>query len=83
MREYFSPAHTAEHIMNRTVGLFQKFDREKIISVLKENGHNTTKPLAELLGLSTKAIEKQLAKLKAEGIIRIGPDESWFWEVVK
>lgn len=58
--------------------------REKIISALKENGHHTTKSLAELLGLSTKAIEKQLAKLKAEGIIvRIGPDKGGHWEVVK
>lgn len=58
--------------------------REKIISALKENGHHTTKTLAELLSLSTKAIEKQLAKLKAEGIIiRIGPDKGGHWEVVK
>lgn len=56
--------------------------REKIIAALKENGHHTTKSLAELLGLSTKAIEKQLAKLKAEGIIvRIGPDKGGYWGV--
>jgi len=58
--------------------------REKIISALKDNGLHTTKTLAELLGLSTKAIEKQLAKLKAEGIlVRVGPDKGGHWEVVK
>lgn len=57
--------------------------REKIISALRENGNHTTKSLAELLDLSTKAIEKQLAKLKAEGlIVRIGPDKGGHWEVI-
>lgn len=50
----------------------------------RENGHNTTKTLAESLGLSTKAIEKHLAKLKAEGIIaRIGPDKGGHWSVTE
>ncbi|MCF0177761.1 MAG: Fic family protein [Bacteroidales bacterium] len=55
--------------------------REKIIAAIRENGHHTTKTLAGLLGLSTKAIEKHLAKLKAEGVIvRIGPDKGGHWE---
>lgn len=57
--------------------------REKIILALKENGNHTTRSLAEMLGLSNKAIEKQLAKLKAEGrIARVGPDKGGHWEVV-
>ena len=58
--------------------------REKIISALRENGMHTTRSLAELLALSTKAIEKHLAKLKADGVIvRIGPDKGGHWEVVE
>ena len=57
--------------------------REKIIAAIKENGRHTTNSLAELVGISPKAIEKHLAKLKAEGIlVRIGPDKGGHWEVV-
>lgn len=57
--------------------------REKIITAIKGNGRHTTNSLAELVGVSPKAIEKHLAKLKAEGIlVRIGPDKGGHWEVV-
>ena len=57
--------------------------REKIITAIKGNGRHTTNSLAELVGISPKAIEKHLAKLKAEGIlVRIGPDKGGHWEVV-
>ncbi len=57
--------------------------REKIIAAIKENGRHTTNSLAELAGISPKAIEKHLAKLKAEGIlVRIGPDKGGHWEFV-
>ena len=39
--------------------------------------------LAERIGITPKAVEKHLAKLKAEGIItRIGPAKGGHWEVV-
>ena len=51
--------------------------REKIIAAIKENGHHTTNSLAELAGVTPKAIEKHLAKLKADGLlVRIGPDKA-------
>ena len=38
--------------------------------------------MAEALGVSTKAIEKHLSRLKSEGVIsRIGPDKGGYWEV--
>ncbi len=56
--------------------------REKIIAAIKENGRHTTNSLAELVGVTPKAIEKHLAKLKAEGIlVRIGPDKGGHWEI--
>ena len=56
--------------------------REKIVRLLGENGNMTTVTLAEALGVSTKAIEKHLSKLKSEGVIsRIGPDKGGYWEV--
>ena len=56
--------------------------RERIVRLLKENRNMTTVTLAEALGISTKAVEKHLSKLKSEGVIsRIGPDKGGYWEV--
>ena len=53
-----------------------------IILLVIENGNMTTVTLAEALGISTKAVEKHLSKLKSEGAIsRIGPDKGGHWEV--
>ena len=41
--------------------------REKILALLKQDPYFTTRKLAEAIGITPKAIEKQLAKLKAEG----------------
>lgn len=36
-----------------------------------------------MIGLSLRAVEKQLAKLKQDGILRrIGPDKGGHWEVI-
>ena len=56
--------------------------REKIIALLSENCKLTAAGLAAEIGLTAKAIEKHLAKLKAEGIIeRVGPDKGGSWTV--
>ena len=56
--------------------------REKIITLLSENGKLTAVGLAAEIGVTAKAIEKHLAKLKAEGIIeREGPDKGGSWKV--
>ena len=48
--------------------------REKIITLLTQDGKLSAASLAETIGITPKAVEKHLAKLKAEGIIqRIGP----------
>ena len=57
--------------------------REKILFLLKQDPSFTTRKLAEAIGITTKAIEKQLAKLKAEGFIeRDGPDKGGKWRVL-
>ena len=48
--------------------------RDKIIALLTEDGKQSATTLAKKIGVSAKAIEKQLAKLKADGLIeRKGP----------
>ena len=42
----------------------------------------SAKMLAGKLGIGSRAIEKQLATLKASGrILRIGPDKGGHWEI--
>ena len=67
----------------KKVGRKKIKSREKIIAAIKENGRHTTNSLAEVVGVTPKAIEKHLAKLKAEGLlVRIGPDKGGRWEVI-
>lgn len=55
---------------------------EKIIEAIKENSAISAQEIAQLLGLSSRAIEKQLSNLKNKGVLkRIGPDKGGRWEV--
>ena len=56
--------------------------REKIIEILKTHPEYSARKLAETIGITDKAVEKHLAKLKSEGLIlRDGPDKSGKWIV--
>ena len=56
--------------------------REKIVALLAQDGKLSAAALAKQIGISAKAIEKHLAKLKADGIIeRIGPAKGGYWKV--
>jgi fic family protein len=40
--------------------------------------------LARRIGITSKAVEKQIARLKADGALRrIGPDKGGYWQVVE
>lgn len=57
--------------------------REKIIQLLKTHPDYSARKLAESIGITPKAIEKQLTKLKADGSIkREGPDKGGRWVVL-
>jgi Fic family protein len=58
--------------------------REKIVALLSEDGKLSAAALAEKIDISAKAVEKHLAKLKADNIIeRIGPAKGGYWKVKK
>lgn len=58
--------------------------REKILSLLQAHPEYSAKKLSAEIGITEKAIEKQLAKLKAEGCLkRKGPDKGGRWIVVR
>jgi Fic family protein len=57
--------------------------REIILLLLQAHPEYSAKRLSEEIGVTEKAIEKQLAKLKADGRIkRNGPDKGGSWEVI-
>lgn len=57
--------------------------REKIIALLSQDHSLSAAALAGRIGISPKAVEKHIAKMKAEGILkRIGPDKGGHWQVV-
>ena len=58
--------------------------REKILLLLKTHPHYSAKKLADAIGITEKGVEKQLAKLKAEGLLkRTGPDKGGEWIVLE
>ncbi|MBC8017662.1 MAG: winged helix-turn-helix transcriptional regulator [Verrucomicrobia bacterium] len=55
----------------------------KILEAIQQNNSVTAVELSQQLGLTLRAVEKQLAKLKQQGILkRIGPDKGGQWEIV-
>ena len=57
--------------------------REKILRLLSENNTLTTAMLASETGISSKAVEKHLASLKKDGLLRrVGPDKGGHWETI-
>ena len=58
--------------------------REKIIALIRKDGTLSAAGIAGIIGITPKAVEKHIARLKAEGIIkRIGPDKGGHWALSK
>ena len=58
--------------------------REKIIALLSQDNSLSAAELAGRIGITPKAVEKNIAKLKVEGILkRAGPDKGGHWQVIE
>jgi ATP-dependent DNA helicase RecG len=58
--------------------------RAAIVQLMRQDAKISTKTLAENLGLSTTAVDKNIQFLKAQGHIqRIGPAKGGHWEILK
>ena len=59
-----------------------KLNEAIVFPLPDEDGKLSAAALAERLGISAKAVEKHLARLKADGVIeRIGPAKGGYWKV--
>jgi len=57
---------------------------EKILDHIKKDNHISAKQLSERMGISSRAVEKHIANLKANGKLkRMGPDKGGHWEILK
>ncbi len=54
---------------------------EKILDLIKENKSISAREMAEIIGISSRAVEKQLALLREKGSIkRVGGAKGGYWE---
>lgn len=59
-------------------------NEKKIIQIIERNNHVKSNELADKLGISRRAVQKNLLKLKEKGILkRVGPDKGGHWEIVE
>ena len=57
---------------------------QKILQLVTQNSNITTSEMANILGISRRAVTKQISILKIDGQLRrVGPDKGGHWEVIK
>ena len=55
---------------------------QKILTLLLKDSQITTQEIANELGISRRAVAKQIANMSKKGLIsRIGPDKGGYWQV--
>ena len=66
---------TSENVSGKT--------SDRILKLLKENKNRTAKDLSKLIGISDRAVEKQIANLQEQGMLeRVGSDKAGYWKVI-
>lgn len=74
--------HLNTFIKNKPKDSPKSTSRDRILKLIKDNPHHTAKTMASCLGLSVKAVQKQISKLKSENrLMRIGPDHGGKWKI--
>ncbi len=57
---------------------------QKITELIKNDKNVTTQKMADILGISRRAVAKQIARMQAENVIRrVGADKGGHWEIVE
>ncbi|MBI2267094.1 MAG: HTH domain-containing protein, partial [Armatimonadetes bacterium] len=76
-------AESSEKRFGEKFGDGSEKSSEKILALLKSRKTASAREIAEALGLTSRAIEKQIAALKTAGRLRrVGPAKGGRWEVV-
>jgi len=57
---------------------------EKILSLIRENPKISAKEISEIIGISSRDVEKNIAKLKEKGFLKmVGPARGGYWKIIK
>jgi len=68
----------------KQIGEGSEKSSEKILTLIKGNQYITAKEMSRIIGISPRAVEKHITRLKKKGLIkRIGPDKGGHWRVVE
>jgi len=60
-----------------------KKSSEKIINLIKQNNKLSASEIAGMLGISARAVEKQISQLKkVNKLKRVGADKGGHWEIL-
>lgn len=82
--EESSVENTKGSVQNKESSVQNEKSSVEIIRMVSVNPKITAVQMAEKLGITTRAVEKQLANLRKKGIItRIGPNKGGHWEVIQ
>lgn len=69
--------------VRRKFGEGSEISSEKILKLIEEDKYTSSKKISDAIGISPRAIEKQISKLKKEGYLkRIGSPKAGHWEIV-
>ena len=59
-------------------------NQKRILKLIQTNSHISKKELANKIGISSTAIDKNITSLKKKGLLRrVGPDKGGHWEVIE
>jgi len=57
---------------------------EKILEAIRGNRRISTREIGKKVGISQRAVEKLISRLKREGSLnRVGPDKGGYWEIIE
>lgn len=81
--DFFTAIFTRPKIFSARETISSEKSSEKILAFIRKNSTASAKEIAVTMGVSARAIEKQIAALKKKKLLkRIGPDKGGYWEVV-
>ena len=79
MNHDLEPSHKTTKISQKS----SEKSSEKILRYIAKNPKITISELASEIGISERAISKNLDKLRDKSIRRVGPDKGGHWEIIE
>lgn len=81
---YRSPEYALKSTTKKGTEKSTEKSTEKIIAAIKDNSSISAQQIAQLLDITSRAVEKHLSNLKNNGVLkRVGPDKGGHWEIKK